>query len=147
MQIWSSFLPQRGPHGVYSNRLRPKGDLIQRRAQYVLAEPRPNQVSNSFVSKCSLALNQLHYWEWLSELCYPITLSCLVYVRGLSPNYASSFLCTCRCTSRQYMSAIFYHNEQQKALAEETRDEEQKRRTSKIVTTILPAETFYDAEK
>ncbi len=52
-----------------------------------------------------------------------------------------------RCASRQYMSAIFYHNDEQKRLAEETRDEKQKTLTKKIVTRITEAETFYDAEK
>ena len=52
-----------------------------------------------------------------------------------------------RCASRQYMSAIFYHNEDQKKLAEQTRDEKQKTLSKKIVTRITEAETFYDAEK
>ena len=45
------------------------------------------------------------------------------------------------------MSAIFYHNEEQKKLAEQTRDEKQKALSKKIVTRITEAETFYDAEK
>ena len=51
------------------------------------------------------------------------------------------------CLSRQYMSAIFYHSEEQKALAEKTRDEHQKKLTRKIQTKIKSAETFYDAEE
>jgi len=51
-----------------------------------------------------------------------------------------------RCASRQYMSAIFYHNDEQKQLAEESKDEQQKRISQKIVTKIAPAETFYNAE-
>lgn len=47
----------------------------------------------------------------------------------------------------QYMSAIFYHNEDQKQLAEETRKEHQKTIKRKIVTKILPANTFYVAEQ
>ncbi|XP_058969144.1 peptide methionine sulfoxide reductase-like [Pocillopora verrucosa] len=47
----------------------------------------------------------------------------------------------------QYMSAIFYHNEDQKQLAEETREEHQKIVKRKIVTKILPANTFYVAEQ
>ena len=50
------------------------------------------------------------------------------------------------CHSRQYMSAIFYHNSEQERLAKETKEEHQKKLTKKIVTRILPAETFYDAE-
>ncbi len=45
------------------------------------------------------------------------------------------------------MSAIFYHGDEQKRLAEETRDERQKTASKKIVTKIAEAETFYDAEK
>ena len=51
------------------------------------------------------------------------------------------------CLSRQYMSAIFYHSEEQKQLAEQTRDEHQKKLTRKIQTRIKKAETFYDAEE
>ena len=47
----------------------------------------------------------------------------------------------------QYMSAIFYHDEQQKQLAEQTRAEHQKTIRMKIVTKILPASTFYVAEQ
>ena len=47
----------------------------------------------------------------------------------------------------QYMSAIFYHDDQQKQLAEQTRDEHQKTIRRKIVTKILPASTFYVAEQ
>ncbi|PIK58701.1 putative peptide methionine sulfoxide reductase-like [Apostichopus japonicus] len=50
------------------------------------------------------------------------------------------------CHNRQYMSAIFFHGEEQKALAEKTRDEHQKTLKRKIQTVIKPAETFYDAE-
>lgn len=47
----------------------------------------------------------------------------------------------------QYMSAIFYHDEGQKKLAEQTRDEHQKTLRRPIATKILPAKTFYDAEE
>lgn len=50
------------------------------------------------------------------------------------------------CLSRQYMSAIFYHDEEQKTLAEKTLDEHQKKMTRKIQTRIKSAETFYTAE-
>lgn len=52
-----------------------------------------------------------------------------------------------RCASRQYMSAIFYHNKDQKQLAEATRDEKQKQLSKKIVTCITEAKTFYNAEE
>lgn len=48
--------------------------------------------------------------------------------------------------SRQYTSAIFYHNEEQKLLAEESRSAEEKRRNSRIYTQILPYTGFYLAE-
>lgn len=51
-----------------------------------------------------------------------------------------------RSWSRQYMSAIFYHNEDQKRLATETRDREAARRKSRIFTEILPFTAFYLAE-
>lgn len=45
------------------------------------------------------------------------------------------------------MSAIFYHDDEQKKEAELTKREQQKKVKSPIVTKILPAKTFYDAEK
>jgi peptide-methionine (S)-S-oxide reductase len=51
-----------------------------------------------------------------------------------------------RCASRQYMSAIFYHNDQQKQLAEKSKEEEQAKRSRKLQTRIAKAETFYNAE-
>jgi methionine-S-sulfoxide reductase len=53
---------------------------------------------------------------------------------------------TSRAWSRQYMSAIFYHNEEQRKLALETRASEEARRNGKIRTEILPYEKFYRAE-
>jgi len=52
-----------------------------------------------------------------------------------------------RCASRQYMSAVFYHDERQRKLAEASRDERQKQLSKKIVTKITKADTFYSAEK
>lgn len=51
------------------------------------------------------------------------------------------------CVSRQYMSAIFYHSDKQKELAEESRDARQEQLAKKIVTKITKAETFYNAEE
>lgn len=45
------------------------------------------------------------------------------------------------------MSAVFYHGDEQKRLAEESRDNRQKQLTKKIVTRIAPAEEFYNAEE
>jgi peptide methionine sulfoxide reductase MsrA len=53
---------------------------------------------------------------------------------------------TYRARRRQYMSAIFYHDEEQKRLALETMAREEQRRNKKIQTEILPFGTFYLAE-
>jgi len=45
------------------------------------------------------------------------------------------------------MSAIFYHNDDQKSLAEKSKEQHQKKKMRAIQTEILPAQTFYDAEK
>ncbi|MFZ4404760.1 MAG: peptide-methionine (S)-S-oxide reductase MsrA [Pseudobdellovibrionaceae bacterium] len=48
----------------------------------------------------------------------------------------------------QYRSAIFYHSPLQKETAEQVRDQVDKsgKWKNKVVTTIVPAETFYNAE-
>jgi peptide-methionine (S)-S-oxide reductase len=51
-----------------------------------------------------------------------------------------------RSRSRQYTSAIFYHNEEQKKLAVESRKREEARTHKKIYTEISPASRFYRAE-
>ncbi|HIJ77610.1 MAG TPA: peptide-methionine (S)-S-oxide reductase [Deltaproteobacteria bacterium] len=48
--------------------------------------------------------------------------------------------------SRQYMPAIFYHNEEQKKLAVESMKREEARTLRKIYTEISPASKFYRAE-
>lgn len=48
--------------------------------------------------------------------------------------------------SRQYMPAIFFHNEEQKRLALESKEREASRTRWKIRTEILPASEFYPAE-
>ena len=52
-----------------------------------------------------------------------------------------------RCASRQYMSAIFFHNNAQQNLAEQSRKERQKQLSKNIQTKITEANTFYDAEE
>ncbi|XP_042209729.1 peptide methionine sulfoxide reductase-like [Homarus americanus] len=52
---------------------------------------------------------------------------------------------TSKCT-RQYMSAIFFHDEEQKLLAEESMKAEQNKIARPIRTSILPAKAFYEAE-
>ena len=51
-----------------------------------------------------------------------------------------------RTWSRQYMSAIFFHSENQKKFATKSKDQEEKRGRGKIYTKILPAKEFYLAE-
>ena len=48
--------------------------------------------------------------------------------------------------SRQYMSVIFYHNQEQKNLAFKTRSRESARLVNKIYSEITPSEKFYLAE-
>ncbi len=50
-----------------------------------------------------------------------------------------------RAWSRQYMSAIFYHNEEQRRLAMESK-RERETRIGRVYTEVLPASTFYMAE-
>jgi peptide-methionine (S)-S-oxide reductase len=58
----------------------------------------------------------------------------------------SSHSPTARPWSRQYASIIFYHNEEQKRLAEASRDREAAGRGSPIYTEIVPFAQFYLAE-
>lgn len=51
------------------------------------------------------------------------------------------------CSKRQYMSAIFYNDDEQRQLAEETKKEFQKKVSRSITTKIMPLEKFYDAEE
>ncbi len=48
---------------------------------------------------------------------------------------------------KQYRSAIFYHNAEQKKAAEKSLASEQKNRDKKIVTEILQSGPFYTAEE
>ncbi len=48
--------------------------------------------------------------------------------------------------SKQYMSIIFYHNDQQKRLAIQTKEKREMELNSKIHTEIRPYEEFYRAE-
>ncbi|MBI5797410.1 peptide-methionine (S)-S-oxide reductase MsrA [Candidatus Woesearchaeota archaeon] len=47
----------------------------------------------------------------------------------------------------QYRSVIFYHTEEQKEQAMQSKEAWEKKHKKKIVTKILPAETFYKAEE
>lgn len=46
----------------------------------------------------------------------------------------------------QYRSAIFYHNDEQRRIVEKSREEAQKMFNDPIVTEIIPAGEFYEAE-
>ena len=48
--------------------------------------------------------------------------------------------------SRQYMSAILYHNEEQRRLALESKSQLEARRGARVHTQIVPAGQFYLAE-
>ena len=52
-----------------------------------------------------------------------------------------------RPRSRQYMSAIFYHDEEQRRLAIETKDRAEDRLGTKVFTEITPIRVFYLAEE
>jgi methionine-S-sulfoxide reductase len=62
----------------------------------------------------------------------------LVFWQSHDPTYKS--------WSRQYMSAIFYHNDEQRKLALETKALEENRRNRKIKTEITSFNRFYMAE-
>ena len=55
------------------------------------------------------------------------------------------FLSSRKCT-RQYMSIIFYQDEEQKRQAEESKLAEEKKRKGTIRTEIWPMDKFYEAE-
>jgi peptide-methionine (S)-S-oxide reductase len=48
--------------------------------------------------------------------------------------------------SRQYMKAVFYHNEEQKRTAESSREQVAAKTGGRVLTRILPATEFYLAE-
>ncbi|CAB4060432.1 msrA [Lepeophtheirus salmonis] len=48
--------------------------------------------------------------------------------------------------SNQYMSAIFYHNEEQQKIATQSIEKIEKSKNRKVVTKLLPAKEFYLAE-
>ena len=53
---------------------------------------------------------------------------------------------TARSWSTQYKAAVFYHNDEQKKVAEETRDRIEAAQKIKVQTEILPFSRFYVAE-
>ncbi len=67
-----------------------------------------------------------------------------VFWRNVDPLTKNAQFCD---HGTQYRSIIFYHDEEQKKLAEESKQALQKRFPSPIVTEIVPAQTFYPAEE
>jgi peptide methionine sulfoxide reductase MsrA len=57
------------------------------------------------------------------------------------------YIYICELIFLQYTSLIFCHDQEQKELAEKTLKEEEKKTSTYIVTKILPAKEFYDAEE
>jgi peptide-methionine (S)-S-oxide reductase len=66
-----------------------------------------------------------------------------VFWRNIDPLTANAQFCD---SGSQYRSAIFYHDESQKALAEKSKNNLQARFKRPIVTEIVPTSEFYPAE-
>ncbi|HEU4344507.1 MAG TPA: peptide-methionine (S)-S-oxide reductase MsrA [Candidatus Binatia bacterium] len=66
-----------------------------------------------------------------------------VFWRNIDPLTANAQFCD---VGSQYRSAIFYHDESQKRLAEESKKALSKRFKEPIVTEVAPASEFYRAE-
>ncbi|NGX42368.1 MAG: Peptide methionine sulfoxide reductase MsrA [Chlamydiae bacterium] len=68
-----------------------------------------------------------------------------IYWKNIDPTDQEGQFCD---IGSQYRSAIFYHNDEQKRLAEQSRDHLlNEKAVSVIYTEILPAKPFYPAEK
>ncbi|MEW5913220.1 MAG: peptide-methionine (S)-S-oxide reductase MsrA [Thermodesulfobacteriota bacterium] len=68
-----------------------------------------------------------------------------VFWRNIDPTVKDAQFCD---HGNQYRTAIFYHDDEQKRLAEQSRDELLKSgRLKNIYTQIVPATTFYPAEE
>jgi peptide-methionine (S)-S-oxide reductase len=65
------------------------------------------------------------------------------YWRNVDPLDAGGQFCD---RGAHYRAAIFYHDDEQKRLAEESRERVQKQLSQNVVTEILPAQTYYAAE-
>ena len=60
--------------------------------------------------------------------------------------YWASHTPTAKPFARQYMNVVFYHNDEQKRLAEASKEREAARGDDPIYTELRPATTFYPAE-
>lgn len=67
-----------------------------------------------------------------------------VFWRNIDPTIKNRQFCD---VGTQYRSGIFYHNDQQKQLAEKTRQDVKKQLKTTVFTEITPAEKFYPAEE
>ncbi|CAG0959762.1 peptide-methionine (S)-S-oxide reductase MsrA [Geobacter sp.] len=67
-----------------------------------------------------------------------------VFWRNIDPLAVNRQFCD---TGSQYRTAIFYHNEVQKRLAEDAKRRLEKERGWRIATDIVPAKEFYPAEE
>lgn len=67
-----------------------------------------------------------------------------VYWHNVDPLTPNAQFCD---HGEQYRTAIFFHDEEQKRLAEKTRAEVEKELGRKVVTEIVPAGPFYTAEE
>ena len=65
------------------------------------------------------------------------------YWRNVDPLDAGGQFCD---RGAQYRAAIFYHDDEQKKVAEASRERIQKQLAQNVVTEILPAQTYYAAE-
>ena len=67
---------------------------------------------------------------------------------GITTNCSKQTLTLFFQCTRQYMSAIFYHDEVQKEMAEESMNKQKEKQKGKAITTlILPAAKFFEAEE
>ena len=67
-----------------------------------------------------------------------------IFWHNIDPTVKNRQFCD---VGNQYRSAVFYHNQEQKQLAESTRQEVEKQLQTKIYTQITPASAFYPAEE
>ncbi len=67
-----------------------------------------------------------------------------VFWRNIDPTDNSGQFCD---QGSQYRSAIFYHDVQQKALAEASKAAVERQLHKRVVTDVIPASAFYQAEK
>lgn len=66
-----------------------------------------------------------------------------VFWRNIDPTVQNKQFCD---TGNQYRSEIFYHNDQQKKIAQASKAKIQKQLNKNIFTQITPAKKFYSAE-